>query len=116
MPATTTHTQLQDRSAAKEAFEASTPEFKRVVGQAAARAMQALYNEWRGRRRGGGGGGMAGGESAYAMAAAAAVGSDAKLAEINEKAQALADFAMSVGPDLSNDTLARLNRLQSMMM
>lgn len=48
---------VQERTAAKEAFEASPPEFKRVVGQVAARAMQALYNEWRGKRRGGGVGG-----------------------------------------------------------
>ena len=48
---------VQERSAAKEAFEASPPEFKRVVGQVAARTMQALYNEWRGKRRGGGAGG-----------------------------------------------------------
>ena len=46
---------------------------------------------------------------------AAAAGIDAKLAEIKEKAQALADFAMSVGTELSNDTQARLNRLRSMM-
>jgi hypothetical protein len=113
---------VQERSAAKEAFEAAPPEFKRVVGQAAAMTMQALYNEWRGKRRGAGGGGAADGPWAGAAAAssgytvAAAAGTDAKLAEIKEKAQALADFAMSVGPELSNDTLARLNRLQSMMM
>jgi hypothetical protein len=46
---------VQERSAAKESFEASPPEFKRVVGQVAARTMQALYNEWRGKRRGGAG-------------------------------------------------------------
>lgn len=54
--------------------------------------------------------------SSSSYAEAAAVGTEAKLAEIKEKAQAVADFAMSVGGDLSNDTLARLNRLQSMMM
>lgn len=46
---------VQERSAAKESFEASPPEFKRVVGQVAARTMQALYNEWRGKRRRGAG-------------------------------------------------------------
>lgn len=58
----------------------------------------------------------AGGDAASSYAVAAAAGTDAKLSEIKEKAQALADFAMSVGSDLSNDTLARLNRLQSMML
>lgn len=74
--------------------------------------MQALYNEYRGKRRYTGG--DAASSSPYAVAAAA--GTEAKLGEIKEKAQALADFAMAVGGDLPNDTLARLNRLQSMMM